>query len=75
MLRLMIMFEKADSFGDANTLCYSNFDLFLCSGSMYELVKKSPHSYYESKVWVCDNCLKVFLKNSDKKDGFNKWLN
>lgn len=41
-------------FLDANTLCYSNLDLYECSGDLFQL--KYRFDIIESKLWICQKC-------------------
>ena len=60
-----IISKHIDEFADANTLCYSNHDLFNCKGNMFEL--KYRFDIIVSKLWVCEKCL-MNMQNENSTD-------
>ena len=55
-------------FSDANTICYSNFDLFSCSGALFEFVYTLDKSTIKSKLWVCKSCIPKIEGNDQNND-------
>lgn len=53
--RKKIIRQNFIEFTDANTLCYSNFEMFQCDGDLFEL--RYRFDIIESTLWVCNHCL------------------
>lgn len=54
-------------FLDANTLCYSNLELYNCKGDMIEL--KYRFDIIESKLWICEKCFNDIDYSINKNTG------